>query len=37
MMLVRGFLVQSFYVPCGSMEPTIEPGDRILVNRLVRR
>jgi signal peptidase I len=34
MMLVRGFLVQSFYVPSGSMEPTIEPGDRILVNKL---
>jgi signal peptidase I len=35
MMLVRGFLVQSFYVPSGSMEPTIEPGDRILVNKLI--
>jgi signal peptidase I len=34
MALVRGFLVQSFYVPSGSMEPTIEPGDRILVNKL---
>ena len=34
MVLVRGFLVQSFYVPSGSMEPTIEPGDRILVNKL---
>jgi signal peptidase I len=34
MLLVRGFLVQSFYVPSGSMEPTIEPGDRILVNKL---
>ena len=35
MMLVRGFLVQSFYVPSGSMEPTIQPGDRILVNKLI--
>jgi signal peptidase I len=35
MMLVRGFLVQSFYVPSGSMQPTIQPGDRILVNKLV--
>lgn len=35
MLLVRGFLVQSFYVPSGSMEPTIEPGDRILVSKLV--
>ena len=34
MLMVRGFLVQSFYVPSGSMEPTIEPGDRILVNKL---
>jgi signal peptidase I len=34
MMLVRGLLVQSFYVPSGSMEPTIMPGDRILVNKL---
>lgn len=35
MMLVRGLLVQSFYVPSGSMEPTIQPGDRILVNKLI--
>jgi signal peptidase I len=35
MMLVRGLLVQSFYVPSGSMQPTIEPGDRILVNKLI--
>ncbi|QGN57821.1 signal peptidase I [Nostocoides sp. HKS02] len=35
MLLVRGFLLQSFYVPSGSMEPTIQPGDRILVNKLV--
>jgi signal peptidase I len=35
MLVVRGLLVQSFYVPSGSMEPTIEPGDRILVNKLV--
>lgn len=34
MLLVRGFVVQSFYVPTGSMEPTVEPGDRILVNKL---
>jgi signal peptidase I len=35
--LLRAFVVQSFSVPSGSMEPTIEPGDRILANRLVRR
>jgi signal peptidase I len=34
MLVVRGFVVQSFYVPSGSMEPTIRPGDRILVNKL---
>jgi signal peptidase I len=33
--LLRAFMVQSFSVPSGSMEPTIEPGDRILANRLV--
>lgn len=36
MLLVRGLLVQSFVVPSGSMEPTLVPGDRILVNRLQR-
>ena len=34
MLVVRGFLVQSFYIPSGSMEPTLEPGDRLLVNRV---
>jgi signal peptidase I len=34
--VLRAFVVQSFSVPSGSMEPTIEPGDRILANRLVR-
>jgi signal peptidase I len=33
MMLVRAFLVQSFYIPSASMEPTITPGDRILVDK----
>ena len=36
MLLVRAFLVQSFSVPSGSMEPTLLPGDRILVSRLHR-
>jgi signal peptidase I len=34
--LLRALVVQSFSVTSGSMEPTIEPGDRILANRLVR-
>ncbi len=32
--VVRSFVVQSFYVPSGSMEPTIQPADRVLVDRL---
>jgi signal peptidase I len=35
MMVVRAFLVQSFYVPSASMEPAIRPGDRILVDKTV--
>lgn len=34
MLLVRGFLVQSFYIPSRSMEPTLEPDDRLLVNKV---
>ena len=34
MLMVRGFLVQSFFIPSGSMEPTLEPNDRILVNKI---
>lgn len=29
--IVRGFLIQAFWVPSGSMEQTLERGDRILV------
>jgi len=32
--LVRSLLVQSFVVPTGSMDPTVHPGDRVLVSRL---
>lgn len=32
--LIKTFLVQAFYVPSGSMENTLEPGDRILVNKI---
>jgi signal peptidase I len=34
MLAVRGLLVQSFYIPTGSMEPTLQPDDRILVNKI---
>ncbi|MCC7075527.1 MAG: signal peptidase I [Acidimicrobiia bacterium] len=33
-MLVKGFLVQTFYIPSGSMETTLLCNDRVLVNRL---
>jgi signal peptidase I len=32
--LIRGFLVQAFYVPTGSMLPTIQLHDKILVSRV---
>lgn len=32
--LLRTFVVQSFYIPSASMEPTLNIGDRILVNKL---
>jgi len=30
-LLVRGHVVEAFHVPVGSMAPTLQPGDRILV------
>ncbi|MBN1458262.1 MAG: signal peptidase I, partial [Armatimonadetes bacterium] len=35
--LVRPFVVQAFYIPTGSMEPNLQPQDRILVNKFVYR
>ena len=32
--LIKTFLVQAFYIPSQSMEPTIVPQDRVLVNKL---
>lgn len=32
--LVLSFVAKPFWVPSGSMEHTLEPGDRVLVNRL---
>ncbi len=36
-LLLRSFLVQAFYIPSESMVPTLEIGDRVLVNRLAFR
>lgn len=33
-LVVRGFFVQSFFVPSASMQPTLQPGDRILVTKV---
>lgn len=33
--IVKTFLVQAFYIPSGSMEDTLQVGDRVLVNKVV--
>jgi signal peptidase I len=35
--LLKAFVVQVFSIPSGSMENTLMPGDRVLVNKLVYR
>jgi len=35
--LIKTFLVQPFYIPSSSMEPTLLPGDRVLVSKLSYR
>jgi len=34
---IKTFLVQAFFIPSSSMEPTLMPGDRVLVNKLAYR
>jgi signal peptidase I len=34
-LLIKAFLIQAFYIPSGSMQQTLELGDRVLVNKLV--
>ena len=33
-LLIKTFAIQAFYIPSASMEPTLLPGDRVLVNKL---
>jgi signal peptidase I len=33
-LIVRGFLIQAFYIPSESMVPTLVKNDRVLVNKL---
>ncbi|MBW8486032.1 signal peptidase I [Actinomadura parmotrematis] len=36
-MVIKTFAVQAFYIPSGSMENTLQVGDRVLVNKIVYR
>jgi signal peptidase I len=36
-LLIKHFLVQAFYIPSGSMEQTLQVGDRVLVNKVPYR
>ena len=34
-LLIQAFVVKPYQIPSGSMEPTLDPGQRVLVNRVV--
>jgi signal peptidase I len=34
-LVIKAFLVQAFYIPSESMQNTLQPGDRVLVNKLI--
>jgi len=36
-LIIKAFIVQAFYIPSGSMENTLQVGDRVLVNKVVYR
>jgi signal peptidase I len=36
-LLIKAFLVQVFFIPSGSMEPALMPGDRIIVQKVSYR
>lgn len=35
--IIRTFVIQPFFIPSSSMEPTLKPGDRIIVNKFIYR
>ncbi|RJQ54500.1 MAG: signal peptidase I [Actinobacteria bacterium] len=35
--VIKAFVVQPFFIPSGSMEPTLMPGDRVLVSKFIYR
>jgi signal peptidase I len=37
LLLLRAFILQAFWIPSASMEPTLVPGDRVLVSKLATR
>ena len=36
-LLIKTFLIQAFYIPSQSMEPTLMVGDRVIVNKVIYR